>query len=37
MPRLQDKVAFSTGAARGLGRALALTMAREGADVIVSA
>jgi SDR family mycofactocin-dependent oxidoreductase len=35
MPRLQDKVAFITGAARGLGRTLALTMAREGANVIL--
>jgi SDR family mycofactocin-dependent oxidoreductase len=35
MPRLSDKVALITGAARGQGRAHALTMAREGADVIL--
>jgi (+)-trans-carveol dehydrogenase len=32
---MQDKVAFITGAARGQGRALAVRMADEGADVIV--
>jgi SDR family mycofactocin-dependent oxidoreductase len=32
--RLDGKVAFITGAARGQGRAHALAMAREGADVI---
>ncbi len=32
--RLTDKVAFITGAARGQGRAHAVRMAREGADVI---
>lgn len=31
--RLEGKVAFITGAARGQGRAHALTMAREGADI----
>lgn len=35
MSRLQDKVAFITGAARGQGRAHAVSMAREGADVIL--
>lgn len=34
MGRLQDKVAFITGAARGQGRAHALAMAREGADIV---
>lgn len=34
MPRLQDKVVFVTGAARGQGRAHAVRLAREGADVI---
>jgi (+)-trans-carveol dehydrogenase len=34
MGRLEGKVAFITGAARGQGRAHALTMAREGADII---
>ena len=34
MGRLDGKVAFITGAARGQGRAHALTLAREGADII---
>jgi len=34
MTRLTDRVAFITGAARGQGRAHALRMAREGADII---
>ena len=32
--RLAGKVAFITGAARGQGRAHAVRMAKEGADVI---
>ena len=32
--RLTDRVAFITGAARGQGRAHAVRMAREGADII---
>ncbi|MGA8127780.1 MAG: SDR family NAD(P)-dependent oxidoreductase, partial [Mycobacterium sp.] len=32
--RLTDKVAFITGAARGQGRAHAVRLAREGADII---
>src|SRR3977135_3403782 len=32
--RLEGKVAFITGAARGQGRAHAIAMAREGADII---
>src|SRR5690242_19394989 len=32
--RLEDKVAFITGAARGQGRAHAVRMATEGADII---
>ena len=36
MNRLTDKVAFVTGAAMGIGRAAVLTMAREGAHVIVT-
>lgn len=34
MPSLQGKVAFVTGAARGQGRAHAVTLAAEGADII---
>ncbi len=34
MGRLENKVAFITGAARGQGRALAVRMAQEGADII---
>lgn len=36
MNLLDGKVAFITGAARGLGRAHAVTCAREGADVILT-
>lgn len=34
MGRLEDKVAFITGAARGLGRSHAIRLAEEGADII---
>ena len=34
MGRLEGKVALVTGAARGQGRSHAVTLAREGADVI---
>jgi len=32
--RFQDKIAIVTGASRGIGRAIALTLAREGADIV---
>ncbi|MGQ0668555.1 MAG: mycofactocin-coupled SDR family oxidoreductase [Actinomycetota bacterium] len=36
MSRMQGRVALVTGAARGLGRAVAVGLAAEGADVVVS-
>lgn len=34
--RLKDKVCLVTGASRGIGRAIAVTFGREGADVVVN-
>ena len=34
MSRLDDQVAFITGAARGQGRAHAVRLAQDGADII---
>jgi 3-oxoacyl-[acyl-carrier protein] reductase len=35
MERVKDKVAIITGASRGLGKAMALTLAREGANIAI--
>ena len=33
--RLKDRVSLITGAARGIGREIALSFAREGSDIVV--
>jgi citronellol/citronellal dehydrogenase len=37
MPTLQGKTVFITGASRGIGKAIGLAVAREGANVVVAA
>lgn len=36
-PRFKDRIALVTGASRGLGRAMALALSREGAHVVICA
>lgn len=36
MKRFQDKISLITGSSRGIGRTLAITLAREGASIVVN-
>ena len=36
MGNLKGKVAFVTGASRGLGKGIALALAEEGADIVIN-
>jgi 3-oxoacyl-[acyl-carrier protein] reductase len=36
VPSLQDKIALVTGASRGIGKSIALALAKEGADIAVN-
>src|SRR3989338_2699508 len=36
MTKLKDKVAFITGSAQGIGKAIAAALAKEGANIVIS-
>ncbi|MCR9190284.1 MAG: SDR family NAD(P)-dependent oxidoreductase, partial [Alteromonadaceae bacterium] len=37
MSTMRDRTVFITGASRGIGRAIALAAARQGANVVIAA